>query len=342
MKTDTREIIIVLKFNLSDNQKMHLSINEREYIMKWLAQWLSKRTIARFLWRHPSTICDEVNRNKVRWEYSANKAQHKAYVNRLHAKRNLKKIRMNDKLEQYVREKMKDDWSPEIIAWRWNTEHEEVKISTPTIYKYVHSRFAYDLPEHLYMNRNGRRRKKGNGSKGSIIKNRVFIDCRPEIISKLLQFGHYEADLIVWPQWTKEVILVFIEKVSRLKIARKLPNKKAETIEKETKKWIKILWMKSITFDNGTEFANHYKLWIPTYFTNPYHSREKWQVERWNREYRRYFPKKTERKKISQKEIDKITIKINNKPMKVLDFKCPIEIYQSHFKKFSLVSVFTL
>jgi len=98
-------------------------------------------------------------------------------------------------------------------------------------------------------------------------------------------------------------------------MAIKLPNKKAKTVEDILRKWIYILWIKSITFDNGVEFANHYKLWIDTYFSNPYHSREKAQVERGNRDYRRFFPKKTERKKISQKEIDKITEKLNNMPM---------------------------
>jgi len=68
-----------------------------------------------------------------------------------------------------------------------------------------------------------------------------MIDARPEKISKLLEFGHYEADLIVGPQSTKEVLLVIIEKVSRWKIARKLPNKKAETVEKVLKERIKYL-----------------------------------------------------------------------------------------------------
>jgi IS30 family transposase len=90
----------------------------------------------------------------VRGVYTANKAKHKAYVRRLFAKRNLKKIRTNDKLEEYIRQKTKDDWSPEIIAGRWNNEHEDLKVSTPTIYKYIDCPFGYELQEHLYSNRN--------------------------------------------------------------------------------------------------------------------------------------------------------------------------------------------
>ena len=103
--------------------------------------------------RSHTTINKELKINSVRWKYSASKAGHKAYVRRLHAKENLKKIRCNDKSEEYIHEKINDDWSPEIIAWRRNRENEHVKISTPTIYKYIYSQFWYGLLEHLYKNR---------------------------------------------------------------------------------------------------------------------------------------------------------------------------------------------
>ncbi len=342
MKTDTWVIIIDKTFIISGKQMSQLTINEREEIMKWLAQWESKRAIARKLWRHPSTICDEVKRNKWRRDYSANKAQHKSYVKRHYAKKNLKKIRCEDKLEKYIREKLKDDRSPELVSWRWNKNHEYIKISTPTIYKYVYSRFWYDLLEYLYSRRNWKRRRKVNPNKKWWIKYRKFIDVRPEKISKLTEFWHREADLIVGPKGTKEVLLVIIEKKTRRKISKKLPNKKAITIEKVLRTRVQRLWIKSITFDNWLEFANHYKLWIPTYFSHPYHSREKAQVERGNRDYRRFFPKRTIRKKISQKEIDKITNKLNNMPMKVLDFETPNEAYSKYSKLFYQVSVLTL
>ncbi len=320
----------------------HLSINEREQIMVLNAQKKSKREIWRILWRHTSTICDELKNNSVRWKYSAVKANHKAYVNRLYAKKNLKKIRCDDELEKYIRKKTKEKRSPELISWRRNKKNKWIRISTPTIYKYIYSRFAYDLLEYLYSNKSWRRKRWSNKNKDNHIKDRIFIDDRPKEIWLLTEFGHREADLIVWPKWTKEVLLTIIEKKGRRKIAKKLPNKEAINVELVLKNRIKKLWIKSITFDNWLEFANHHKLGIPTYFSNPYHSREKAQIERCNREYRRYFPKWTIRKKISQKEIDKVTNKLNNKPMKVLDFSTPNEILSKYFMLFSSVSVLTL
>ena len=46
----------------------------------------------------------------MRGKYSPSKAKHKAYVRRLHAKKNLKKIRCNNKLEEHIYEKIQDDW----------------------------------------------------------------------------------------------------------------------------------------------------------------------------------------------------------------------------------------
>jgi IS30 family transposase len=175
-----------------------------------------------------------------------------------------------------------------------------------------------------------------------MIKWRVMIDSRPKYIWNLSRFGHYEADLIVWKQLTKPVLLVLIEKKTRFKICVKLPNKSPKTVIEIIKKYVKYLSIKSITFDNWVEFMYHLDLWIPTYFCYPFHSREKAQVERWNRDYRRFFPKKTNFEKISQIKIDIITEKINNMPMKVLDFKSPSEMFRKYMKFHSLVSVFTL
>jgi len=90
----------------------------------------------------------------VRGVYSAEKATHKAYVRRHFAKKTLKKIRVNDELEKYIRKKIKDDRSPEMTSGRWNIEHKDLMISTPTIYKYITCPFGYDLQEHLYTHRN--------------------------------------------------------------------------------------------------------------------------------------------------------------------------------------------
>lgn len=311
--------------------------------MVMLEQGKSKREISRKLWRHVKTICEEIKRNSVRWKYIAHKADNKAKNRRKSAKKIMKKIRANDRLERYIRTKIKDYRSPEMVAWRRNKENPEETISVVSVYQYIYSKFGYGLVEYLYSHRWWRKRRKWyHKNSKNHIKNRVFVDARPEKISQLKEFWHREADLIVWPQWTTEALLVIIEKVTRKKVAIKLPNKIAETVENVLKEQIEKRNIKSITFDNGVEFSNHYKLWIPTYFSHPYHSWEKAQIERGNRDYRRFFPKWTLRKKIPQKEIDKITNKLNNMPMKVLYFNTPNETFSKYSNLQPQVSVFTL
>lgn len=318
----------------------HLIKHERNEISILLRKGYSLRDIARVLDRHPSTISREVRRNIVKGEYTSKKADYKAYVRWRGRKQQLKKIREHPKLEHYIHKKLELWWSPEIIAGRWNKEmiddHDQeseerssdVSISHVTIYKYIYSRFGYWLGYYLYTQRHRKkRRQKIWTKKRALIPHRTLIDARPESISSLLSYGHWECDLIVWPQWTKEVILTMIEKVSRYKLAYMLPNKSPLTVQKKLSSIIKAYTVKSITFDNWVEFMYHYRLWIATYFCHPYSSREKPQIERWNRDYRRYIPKGTKLAEISQEYLDEISKKLNNTPMKVLNYATPTEIY---------------
>lgn len=300
--------------------------------MVWNNEWLSKREIWRRLWRHHDTITEEIKQNSVYWVYTSSKAKQKAYQRRKSCKKQMKKIRDCTHLEVYIHERIiQDKRSPEQIAhwrnqlWAW------VTVSHETIYKYIYSNRWYALRDSLYTKRWKRKKRTNKSIKKELIKNRVWIDYRPESITKLLEFWHYECDLIMWPQWSKVCLLVLIEKYSRFKIAAKLENKSPELVKEKLLIKIKKRWIKSITFDNWIEFMYHESLWIPTYFCHPYHSREKGQVERGNRDVRKFYPKWTDFITISQQEIDIVTRKINNTPMECLNRKTPCIVFQKKF-----------
>jgi IS30 family transposase len=87
----------------------------------------------------------------------------------------------------------------------------------------------------------------------------------------------------------------------------------------------------SITYDNGTENALHELtnkvLRIKSYFCNPYHSREKGTVENLIGVIRRFYPKRTDWKTITQWDLNKVARFINNRPMKCLGYKSPQQIF---------------
>jgi transposase, IS30 family len=261
----------------------------------------------------------------VKWVYDGKKANHKAYARRKSCKKQNKKIRDNDEMEQYIRQKLHENWSPEEIAWVWNKYH-EVEISVPTIYKYVDSRYGYGLSEHLYSKRPKKRKHSGK-PKREVIKYRVMINARPISIGKKRYFGHYEVDLVMWKQGSKGCLLVLIEMVTRYKIVYWLPSKNAWIVEEKLKDAIQKYSIKSMTFDNGKEFTNHIKLWIATYFCYPHSPREKPQVERWNGNIRWYYKKWTDFSDVTQKEIDIVMKKINMRPMKCLNRETPHTLF---------------
>jgi len=274
----------------------------------------------------------------VKWKYISQKANHKAYVRRLFCKKTLKKIRCDDKLEQFIRKKIKEDWAPEEISWDRDNTHKNSYISTPTIYKYIYSKFWYGLTDHLYTKRI-RPKKRRHKTKRQNIKYRTFINFRPLIISSKTEFGHYECDLIMGKKTSPFCLLVLIEMKTRFKIVHLLPNKWAEYVEELLHKYIKKYSIKSITFDNWSEFANHFKLWIPTYFCHAHSPREKPQVERWNRNIRRYFPKWTDFSKVTQEQIDFALQKLNNRPMKCLKYQSPSYMFKKLLSKVALLTL---
>ena len=106
--------------------------------------------------------------------------------------------------------------------------------------------------------------------------------------------------------------------------------------------WVKLVWLfqllmpykkfiKSITTDNGLEFANHKyitkKLGVTVYFTDPYSSWQKGAIENINGLIRQYIPKSTCFDDITHQYVAKITDKINLRPREKLNFCTPFECF---------------
>jgi IS30 family transposase len=87
----------------------------------------------------------------------------------------------------------------------------------------------------------------------------------------------------------------------------------------------------TLTLGNGKEFTAHkdlsQALGIDIYFAHPYHSWERGLNEHTNGLIRQYLPKKTPFNTPTQKQLDKIVDKINNRPRKVLGYLTPYEVF---------------
>lgn len=310
------------------NTYTHLSRDERVRIETLLHEDKSLSYIAQRLNRNKSTISREIKkRTNRKWLYIADRADNNAYLKRLSKRKQMKKIRSHTFLEGLVRDRLLYGRSPEKISMRIAREYHTM-LSWSSIRRYLRSTYWRSLADTLLENKLLKRYRDRNKpvTKGKV-KNRVSIDDRPEFINRPLVTWHYECDFIVSTKDDTTVLLTLVDKYSRQKIARVLPDKKADRVRDHLQELAKQWWMKSITFDNDLSFAYHGQLGVRTFFSNPYCSREKRQIERANRERRRFFPQKTKLKNISQEMLDAATNYLNHNPMKCFAWRTPREVH---------------
>jgi len=313
------------------NKREKIKKAERLEISILLKKKYSLRSIARELERSPNSVSREIKTNSVGGIYDPKKAQWKARVRRRYSKYQGMKIAEDKTLRNYVEERMKKEWSPEIIAGRLKEVDQHIKYAGKgAIYKYIYSVYGRQLEDYLYHNivpkKPGPKKKKGEQ-----LKDRVFIDKRPEIIGNRARYGDWEGDFIVSGKNGSGALLVFEDRKSRYALIKRLPSKRIEEVNKETRSIAeKIKCFHSLTIDNDISFKKHSELSniieAPIYFCHPYHSWEKGGIENLNKLIRRYIPKRTDISRLDDSFIKDTQDKLNNKPRKCLNFKTPYEV----------------
>jgi IS30 family transposase len=291
-----------------------------------LKKGYSIRDIARVLGRHPSSVSRELKRNSVNGEYDPQKANHKAYVRRKYSKYQGMKIRENPEIESYIEEKIKLGWSPEAIAGRLPIDSEgRLSIHHTSIYKYLYSPYGQHLCQYLQYKRYRKKKKKGTKTVKEIIKDRVFIDQRPEIINQRIRCGDFELDTLGTPKTSKETLVGVVDRKSLYFLAKKIPRLKQAMIA--AKRLLKPYQVLSLTLDNGPENAKYQILDVPTFFCHPYSAWEKPIIENAFRRLRRYIPKRSCLSDYSDEQIQVIIDRMNNIPRKCLGWRTPKEVF---------------
>ena len=274
------------------NKKKHLFDEERFCIEKMLGIGDSFGKIALTLNRGVSTISEEVNNNKGRERYKAESAIRRAYWKQYRKKRDCNKIACDGHLTRFVERKLSLGWSPEAISYRLKKQSGLAYASRKSIRKFIEKRPGLD--RYLFWNRNNM--KSGSKRTNNIYltdKDRKFIDIRP--IEADYSYGHWEMDFIV-SKHNSWVLLVCVEKYSKLVRLALLPNRNNNAVNKAVASLLKGYVVKTITTDNDIGFSKWKKLesllHTSIYFCYPYHSWEKGLVENCNRWIREFIQKK--------------------------------------------------
>lgn len=330
------------------NSYRQLSLEERCTIAGLQETGQSIRQIAATLDRAASTVARELKRNKRTGSHAVYQpayADEQAWARRWQGSR----LERQPDLRLLVLDRLAMGWSPEQVAGRLAREHGSPVISHESIYRFIYAQIRRhnDYSWRFYLPRakfkRGYRGRRG-GASNLRIRHRVPLSERPAIVEKRQQAGHWEVDLMLFGN-KKDNLLVTQERVSRFICVTKQPDKKSARIATNLKNWFAPLppqMRRTLTQDNGTEFARHYLLnkkpGMKTFFCDPHSPWQKGGVENANGRLRRFVPSKTDPGSISHYDIRQIVAICNNTPRKCLDFQTPAEVFSAHLLHFKCES----
>jgi IS30 family transposase len=316
----------------------HLSCEDRDRLAELRAMGMGTRAAARELGRSPSTISRELRRNALpRGCYRPDYAD----GSYLHRRQRRAILEQDCRLRDYVVARLSEGWTPEQIAGRLKSKPEKGlrHICHETIYAFVYrnDQKTEKLWKFLVRRRAKRRPLRARAARDGI-KDKVHIDARSTAANERMEPGHWEGDLVICKR--SKPVLVLHERKTRITLMARLLGKTAgETVAsiQAVFKRLEPAMRGSITFDNGTEFAQHAllrgMLKATTYFCDAYASWQKGGVENANGRIRRWLPRSTDLDELTDQDIQDIAMTINLTPRKCLGYKTPVEAFLAELGK---------
>ena len=308
----------------------HLTREQRYAIYLGKQKGETLETIARSIGVHKSTVSREVRRNSTpNGKYVWNKAHGMAESRLCRTPGNR---RLDDVLKWRIVELIRNGQrSPRQISGR--LKREGISVSHETVYAIIRKDGSGELASHCRHRMKYRRKaSRRHETRATNIRNRVSIHERPAEATGT-RVGGWELDLIV--DRDSNAVLTLTERSTNFLLMEKLRHgKKAKPLAKAV--WRLLLpykgeALKSITTDNGSEFAEHEwitrKLHVPIFFADSYCAWQKGAIENGNKLIRQYIPKGTDISTVTDGKIARIRKKINARPREKLNFLTPAECF---------------
>jgi len=319
-----------------------LGQKERDRIFLFKKKGLTNTEIAVKLGRDKSTIGRELRRNTHQklHQYLPDTAGRKA-GKRKERGRKARYVVKDETLKRKIIRLLKGGWSPDLIAGRLKRA-KHACLNQESIYQFIYSLEGRKLNLRQYLRRAHRIRRKKNGRKHhsiSKIPNRVDIAKRPKTVEKRRQFGHWEGDNVVYNRHRRALSTTVERKTRKVMIFRPR-NQTAKAKASETIRRYRDLpeaAKRTMTYDNGLEAAAHETvtaaIGMKFYFAKTYSSWQRGSNENRNGLVRFYLPKDTDLDQVTAAQIRRIENKINNRPMKCLNYQTPNEAYAIEMNK---------
>lgn len=286
--------------------------------------------------RSPSTVSEELRRNRVRGTYDPGKAHRKALLRRKNARYQGMKVAQDDRLRHFVEERLFDDQSPKAIAGRLKYREENLPYASKnSIYRYIESPYGRRIEYYRKQKQNRRRRSK---KRKSVLKNRRSIDERPASINTRKHVGDTECDFIVSGKTGTGILLVTADRKLRISFLEQILTVTIPEVHRAFRRIQKRFpEIRTITTDNDILFQHHQELEkslsAKIYFCHPGHAWEKGTVENTNKYIRRDIPKGSDISKYSKQFIRSLEEKLNRRSMECLGYRTPSEALTDYRKR---------
>lgn len=305
-----------------------LAMHERYTIHRMRKADYKQNAIAKAIGRSPSTVSRELARNTGGRGYRPHQAQRLALARRNRPAR----VRISREAWIMAESLLRSNWSPEQIGPRLKLMG-HVSICHERIYQHVYRNAAEGGTLWRHLRRSIRRRRRrcpGRGRRG-VIRNRRLIDARPALVGQRARVGDWEADLIVG-KGNKGYVLTMVERVTQALLMARCRSKRAKDVGRAMKAVLKRIpkrFRKTLTVDNGHEFAGHENVskatGVKIFFAHPYHSWERGTNENTNGLVRQYLPRSIRLDKLCPQQLAIIEGCLNTRPRKSLGFGTPTE-----------------
>lgn len=312
-----------------------LTLAEREVVSQMIFAGEANPEIAKATGRDRSTIWRERQRNGDGEEYSAATAQ--ALADERRRERPLKRKLEQRETREFVEAKLTELWSPDQIAGRLRKEHPDDQrrhVSHQTIYTWIRARPEEERRKWRGCLRRGGRKRPRNDRRGRL-QGTCSIAGRPKIVNERKRYGDWEGDTVVGAQHSG-VMVTAVERKSGYLRAKLACDRQAWRVREKLERMLGALPIelrRTITFDNGKEFAEHAQLkrrtGIRSFFAEPYKSWQRGLIEYTNGLLRQYFPKGTNFDCVSWRELVTAVDQLNARPRKRLGYRTPAEALEN-------------
>ncbi len=312
-----------------------LSLDERYQIAALLKQRTSAANIALKLGRDRSTVSRELKRNGDQYGsigYNAPRAENKAHARRV--AKGVTQRKITGELQVLVEQKLRLSWSPEHIAGRLKLEKSRWHVCAETIYQHI-LRNSKELGFYRYCLRFGgykhHRFKKSKMAERTRMRKK-WIKDRPVAANERAQLGHWERDCLLGKRGGSAFLTMIDRKSRYLRIAH-VKNVDTDTVAAATKRSLRSEFVRTITNDNGLEFARDQELQeemgVPVYFCEPSSPWQRGSIENANGLIRQYFRKGANLDRLPHWVANAIEETLNFRPRKVLGYRTPHEIHRN-------------